>query len=134
MEARKHEDEVISGMLAKRQRMLDAVELVRHTATDAQAPLLNGLPTRMSSFSNCRWEKVASESPGVRSPPLSGRLAQKQKMLNAVESLREQNPMLGLRGVRLGIHLPKLIQMQVRAIFEAACKCARKAWMWPQRS
>ena len=34
--------------------------------------------------------------------------------------------MLGLRGVRLGIHLPALVRMQVRAIFEAACLCARE--------
>jgi pyruvate,orthophosphate dikinase len=33
--------------------------------------------------------------------------------------------MLGLRGVRLGIHMPGLVRMQVRAIFEAACACAR---------
>jgi pyruvate,orthophosphate dikinase len=33
--------------------------------------------------------------------------------------------MLGLRGVRLGIHLPQLVRMQVRAIFEAACRCKR---------
>ncbi len=33
--------------------------------------------------------------------------------------------MLGLRGVRLGIHIPELTKMQVRAIFEAACKCAK---------
>ena len=39
----------------------------------------------------------------------------------AVERLREMNPMLGLRGVRLGIHMPELVRMQVRAIFEAAC-------------
>ena len=38
--------------------------------------------------------------------------------------LREMNPMLGLRGVRLGIHMPGLVRMQVRAIFEAACNCA----------
>lgn len=46
-------------------------------------------------------------------------------MLAAVEGMREQNPMLGLRGVRLGIHLPGLTNMQVRAIFEAACQCAK---------
>jgi pyruvate,orthophosphate dikinase len=43
-----------------------------------------------------------------------------------VESLREQNPMLGLRGVRLGIHIPELTTMQVRAIFEAACMVAKE--------
>jgi len=52
-------------------------------------------------------------------------LAEKEKMLAAVESMREANPMLGLRGVRLGIHIPELTKMQVRAIFEAACKCAK---------
>jgi pyruvate,orthophosphate dikinase len=46
-------------------------------------------------------------------------------MLGAVEGMREQNPMLGLRGVRLGIHMPELVTMQVRAIFEAACQCAK---------
>ena len=52
-------------------------------------------------------------------------LAEKERMLAAVESMREANPMLGLRGVRLGIHIPELTTMQVRAIFEAACACAR---------
>jgi pyruvate,orthophosphate dikinase len=52
-------------------------------------------------------------------------LQQKQRMLNAVESMREANPMLGLRGVRLGIHMPDLTRMQVRAILEAACQCAK---------
>jgi pyruvate,orthophosphate dikinase len=56
---------------------------------------------------------------------LAGTLAQKKRLLAAVESMREANPMLGLRGVRLGIHLPALVRMQVRAILEAACACAR---------
>ncbi len=45
----------------------------------------------------------------------------KERMLRRVEALRETNPMLGLRGVRLGILRPELTRMQVRAIFEAAC-------------
>ncbi|MFQ5398275.1 MAG: pyruvate, phosphate dikinase [Anaerolineae bacterium] len=49
----------------------------------------------------------------------------KHKFRDRVESLREMNPMLGTRGVRLGILFPELTRMQVRAIFEAACKCAR---------
>jgi pyruvate, orthophosphate dikinase len=53
------------------------------------------------------------------------KLAEKEGMLAAVESMREANPMLGLRGVRLGIHIPELTRMQVRAIFEAACQCAK---------
>ncbi len=52
-------------------------------------------------------------------------LAEKEKMLAAVEGMHEANPMLGLRGVRLGIHFPELTKMQVRAIFEAACQCTK---------
>jgi pyruvate,orthophosphate dikinase len=52
-------------------------------------------------------------------------LKEKEAMLAAVESMLEANPMLGLRGVRLGIHLPGLTKMQVQAIFEAACKVAK---------
>jgi pyruvate, orthophosphate dikinase len=43
-----------------------------------------------------------------------------EKLLEAVKRLHEQNPMLGLRGVRLGIAIPGLFKMQVRAILEAA--------------
>ncbi len=49
----------------------------------------------------------------------------KQSYLDRVEALREQNPMLGTRGVRLGILIPELTKMQVRAIFEAACQCQK---------
>ncbi|NNF37837.1 MAG: pyruvate, phosphate dikinase, partial [Gemmatimonadetes bacterium] len=48
----------------------------------------------------------------------------KQGILERVEQLHEENPMLGTRGVRLGILIPGLVRMQVRAIFEAACRCA----------
>jgi pyruvate,orthophosphate dikinase len=50
----------------------------------------------------------------------------KQNYLERVEALHEQNPMLGTRGVRLGILIPELTKMQVRAIFEAACKVAKE--------
>ncbi len=50
----------------------------------------------------------------------------RQAFLERVEALREQNPMLGTRGVRLGILIPELTKMQVRAIFEAACRCTRE--------
>jgi pyruvate,orthophosphate dikinase len=45
----------------------------------------------------------------------------KEHMLERIETIREENPMLGMRGVRLGIQIPELTSMQVRAIFEAAC-------------
>ena len=44
------------------------------------------------------------------------------KLLEAVRRLHEQNPMLGLRGVRLGVVIPGLFTMQARAILEAAAE------------
>ncbi len=44
-----------------------------------------------------------------------------EKMLHIVEGLSESNPMMGLRGCRLGLTYPEINEMQVRAIFEAAC-------------
>ncbi len=44
------------------------------------------------------------------------------RLLQAVHRLHEQNPMLGLRGVRLGLVVPGLFAMQVRAIVEAAAE------------
>jgi pyruvate,orthophosphate dikinase len=50
----------------------------------------------------------------------------KENILKRAKSLHEANPMLGLRGVRLGIHIPELTTMQVRAIFEAACLVSKE--------
>jgi len=51
---------------------------------------------------------------------------EKKKLLAKVNDMHEFNPMLGLRGCRLGIVMPGLNKMQVRAIFEAACDAAKE--------
>ncbi len=51
-------------------------------------------------------------------------IQQVEKVLARVDSLHEENPMLGFRGARLGILMPEISRMQARAIFEAACDAA----------
>ena len=46
--------------------------------------------------------------------------------MERVEELHEFNPMLGLRGCRLGIIMPEITKMQVQAIFEAAIEVEKK--------
>lgn len=46
---------------------------------------------------------------------------EKEELLHIVEGLSESNPMMGLRGCRLGLTYPEINEMQVRAIFEACC-------------
>ena len=53
-------------------------------------------------------------------------LAEKEFLLRVVNNLWEVNPMLGLRGCRVGIMYPGMTEMQVQAIFEAACRQAKK--------
>jgi pyruvate,orthophosphate dikinase len=53
-------------------------------------------------------------------------LTKKERMLTKVRELQEVNPMLGHRGVRLGIAYPEIYAMQIQAILEAAVECAKK--------
>jgi pyruvate,orthophosphate dikinase len=55
-------------------------------------------------------------------------LEEKEGLLRRVEAMREANPMIGLRGVRLGILRPEIYEIQVRAIIEAACELKREGW------
>jgi pyruvate,orthophosphate dikinase len=68
-------------------------------------------------------EQLALRAAGLR---LMGdrpnELQRVEQLMTAVEGLQEFNPMLGLRGTRLGIIRPALSEMQVRALFEAACQ------------
>src|SRR5262249_17169308 len=58
--------------------------------------------------------------------PRSKKLREKEAVLARVEQLHEMNPMLGLRGCRLGILHPEISEMQARAILEAACEVGKK--------
>ena len=53
---------------------------------------------------------------------------EKEEMLHIVESLSESNPMMGLRGCRLGLTYPEINEMQVRAIFEACCDLKKEGY------
>jgi pyruvate,orthophosphate dikinase len=53
-------------------------------------------------------------------------LAERRALLRRVEQLHEFNPMLGHRGVRLGITYPEITEMQTRAIIEAACQLKKE--------
>ncbi|MGB9833690.1 MAG: pyruvate, phosphate dikinase [bacterium] len=53
-------------------------------------------------------------------------LEEKEKLLKAVEGMREMNPMLGLRGCRLGLVFPAINEMQTRAILTAAIEVSKE--------
>jgi len=51
-----------------------------------------------------------------------------KEIVELTEALHESNPMLGHRGCRLGVTFPEIYEMQVRAIFEAACELKKKGF------
>lgn len=53
-------------------------------------------------------------------------VTKKEKILKKVRALSEINPMLGHRGVRLGITFPEIYAMQIQAVFEAAAQCGKE--------
>ncbi len=57
----------------------------------------------------------------MRAKGVTEGLAAKESLLAAVRNMHESNPMMGLRGIRLSIVMPEIVEMQTRAIFEAAC-------------
>ena len=78
-------------------------------------PLHEFLPSKIELI-----EKVATKK------ALNQDYAEDAKMLEIVENLSESNPMMGLRGCRLGLTYPEINEMQVRAIFEACCDLTKE--------
>jgi pyruvate, orthophosphate dikinase len=78
-------------------------------------PLHEFMPDEEKLFEEVITMRVKGETAG---------LAEKEHLLNSIKTLHESNPMMGLRGVRLSIVMPEIVEMQVRAIFEAAADCA----------
>jgi len=70
--------------------------------------------------------KAKEEMSKAYSIPVADLKVKLPELLERVEELHEFNPMLGHRGCRLGITYPEITEMQVRAIFEAAAKVAKK--------
>jgi len=80
-------------------------------------PLHEFLPKREQLMVEIAVRRATGETEGI---------SEKERLLARVEELHEFNPMLGLRGCRLGILYPEITEMQARAIFEAACQVARE--------
>ena len=81
-------------------------------------PMHEFLPAREILIEEVTRLRCTGENPAL--------LAEKEKMLQLVESLWEVNPMMGLRGCRLGLMLSGVTEMQVRAIFQAGCRQAKE--------
>ncbi len=86
---------------------------------------MEGLPVNIRLLDPPLHEFLPVDLKEIRSLARQMRV-QPSKLIKKIEAMKEANPMLGLRGCRLGIVFPGIYRMQVRAIIEAACKLVKK--------
>jgi pyruvate, orthophosphate dikinase len=77
-------------------------------------PLHEFMPDEEKLFEEVITMRVKGETAGLK---------EKEDLLATIKGMHESNPMMGMRGVRLSIYMPEIVEMQVRAIFEAAADC-----------
>jgi pyruvate,orthophosphate dikinase len=73
-----------------------------------------------------KMEIIANATDFDELDSLRAELEEKERVLHVIESMWEINPMMGLRGCRAGIMYKGLTEMQTRAYFQAACRCAKR--------
>jgi len=95
-------------------------------AMDGLPVIMRLIDPPMHEFLPAREELIEEVATLKCTAPDSPELAEKEKMLQVVTSLWEVNPMMGLRGCRAGIMYKGLTEMQTRAYFQAACRCAKR--------
>jgi pyruvate,orthophosphate dikinase len=118
---------------AERQSALEEMLPIQEQDFEKVFEAMDGLPVimrlidpPMHEFLPPREELIADVERLRITEPDSPKLAEKEKMLEVVNSLWEVNPMMGLRGCRAGLMYKGLTEMQTRAYFQAACRCAKR--------
>jgi len=115
-------DPPIHEFLPTERQLLSDIDQLKHLRDSVQ-----GLDVMAAS--TMLLEGVSSSpsvQPLVSLELVEAAIAKKEQMLLKVRQLTEVNPMLGHRGVRLGITFPEIYRMQVRAILEAEAECVAK--------
>ena len=116
---------IVSKTEAERRSALD--ELFPHVKSDIKATLkaMAGLPVTIRTIDPPLHEFVPHEHDKLQELAQSLGISFEELEKRAA-ALRESNPMMGHRGVRLGITYPEITEMQVRAIFEAAVELGKE--------
>ncbi len=114
---------------AEEKKQLDLLQQFQHDdfygifkAMEGQPVIIRLLDPPLHEFMPAH-EQLALRAAGLRlMNDRPNELQRVEQLMTAVEGLQEFNPMLGLRGCRLGILRPGISEMQVRALFDAACQ------------
>ncbi len=116
---------IISGNVSERRKALD--ELFPYVKNDIKRTLevMEGLPVTIRLLDPPLHEFVPN-NPQQRIDLAKSLDIDVEKLNQRADSLHESNPMMGHRGVRLGVTYPEISQMQIRAILEAAAELIKQ--------
>ena len=116
-----------------RERALAKLLPMQRADFEAIFRAMEGFPVTIRLLDPPLHEFLPHDAARDRSARRRARRCRSSGCRRSIERLQEVNPMLGLRGCRLGIIYPEITAMQVRAIFEAACTVAsRKGRVMPE--
>ncbi len=120
-------DPPIHEFLPAEQQLQDELDKLRHLRQSARGmEVLANTMTLLHETGQAQKEANILRHNLVETHLVEEAIAKKETMLRKVRALYETNPMLGHRGVRLGITFPEIYTMQIRAVLEAAAECAAK--------
>jgi len=111
-------DPPMHEFLPTEQQLLDQIDTLR-----LYRDVVRGRQTALATFAD--MPELPKPFDELSEELVIDALTKKERMLKKVRELQEVNPMLGHRGVRLGIAYPEIYAMQIEAILEAAVECAK---------
>ncbi len=116
-------DPPIHEFLPQEQQLIDEIDILRNLRKN-----LRGLRVLSDNVSFMYQNEATPPKVVTSADPelLDAVIIKKETMLSKVRALHEVNPMLGHRGVRLGLTFPEIYSMQIRAILEAAAECKKE--------
>ena len=116
-------DPPIHEFLPGEQQLQQEIEDLRQMASAVRGVEILDSTLSLLGKSDAEAEKLAPLRASLDANLVEEAIEKKVSMLQKVRSLVETNPMLGHRGVRLGITFPEIYAMQIRSILEAAAEC-----------
>jgi pyruvate, orthophosphate dikinase len=112
-------DPPMHEFLPSEHQLLDEIEALEH-----YAKIVKGQKVTLETMGS--HEALPSPFNQLNEEVINEAISKKEIMLRKVRELYEVNPMLGHRGVRLGMSYPEIYRMQIRSILEAAAQCVKQ--------
>lgn len=107
-------------------RILNGMPIVFRLLDPPLHEFLPNLIEMIEELSDLKLQIQKYQKQEVKLECIKSKIKENEKVINLLKKMTEKNPMLGFRGVRLGIKMPEIVKMQVNAIFKSACRIVKE--------